>query len=131
MSGIYLVLRRRLEELTKWVTLGSDVMKGARDALGLSYEAVARQVPVSAKTYERWEKRGQVPAPTVDRLAEILRLELERAPKTSVTIEEDEESLDDVRRELAIEVSRLRKLNDLTEARLAGSAAPRRGRKPA
>jgi transcriptional regulator with XRE-family HTH domain len=131
MSGIYLVQRRRLEELTKWVTLGSDVMKGARDSLGLSYEAVARQVPVAAKTYERWEKRGQVPAPSVARIAELLRLEIEHAPRTTVTVANDEESMTDIRRELAIEVARLRKLNDRTEARLAEPKAPRRVRKPA
>jgi transcriptional regulator with XRE-family HTH domain len=130
MSDIYLVLRHRLEELTNWVTLGAEVMKGARNALGLSYEAVARQVPISAKTYERWEKRGAVPAPSVDRIAEILRLEIERPKRTSVTVENDEESLDEIRRELSVEVARLRKLNDQAEARLTGPAKPRRVRKP-
>lgn len=134
MSGIYLVLRSRLEELTKWVTLGSEVMKGAREGLGLSYEAVARLVHVSSKTYERWEKRGQVPAHTLDVVAEALSLEIERAEKPAPITIADDQDLADLRRELGVEVGRLRSLNDRLEAALPpppAPAAPRRVRKPA
>lgn len=134
MSGIYLVLRSRLEELTKWITLGTDVMKGAREARGLSYESVGRLVHISSKTYERWEKRGQVPAHTLDVVAEALGLEIERASRPAVTVEETEESLPELRQELSAEVARLRRLSDQLEAvlaDLADQAKPRRDRKPA
>lgn len=76
---MYLVLRRRLTEVSKeWVVLGMEVMRDARKAKGLSYEGVARQIPVSSKTYERYEKRGAVPVELVDKFAVVLDLEIER-----------------------------------------------------
>ena len=77
MSDLYLVLRRRLESVTDWVPLGSDVMRDARKRLGLSYEGVARLIPVSSKTWERWEKRGEVPRPHLRKVAEALSLQVE------------------------------------------------------
>lgn len=86
MSDLYLVLRHRLETVTEWVPLGSDVMRQARDRLGLSYESVARLVSVSSKTYERYEKRGAVPRPLVVKIAETLNLEIEQSAPVRVTV---------------------------------------------
>jgi transcriptional regulator with XRE-family HTH domain len=87
MSDLYLVLRSRLESVTSWVSLGTDVMFRARKAKGLSYEAVARQANVSSKTYERYEKRGRVPEHEVEMFADILGLEIERPARERVTLE--------------------------------------------
>src|SRR5215210_3526266 len=80
MSELYLVLRNRLEAVTDWVQLGSEVMRAARKEQGLSHESMARKIPVSAKTYERWEKRGAVPVQWVEKAAGALQLEIERVP---------------------------------------------------
>lgn len=79
MSDLYLILRRRLETVaSEWVDVGFDVMHAARKERGLSYEAIARQVPVASKTWERWEKAGRVPVAFIEKVAEILDLEIER-----------------------------------------------------
>jgi transcriptional regulator with XRE-family HTH domain len=79
MSDMYLVLRHRLETVaTQWVPIETAVLRAARTRLGLSYESLARQIPVAAKTYERWEKAGRVPVGTVEKLAGLLELEIER-----------------------------------------------------
>jgi transcriptional regulator with XRE-family HTH domain len=72
-----------------WVELGTTVMKTARERLGLSYESVARQVPVSSKTYERYEKKGRVPRPLLPKIAGILQLEVEEPDRIRVTVEGD------------------------------------------
>lgn len=77
MSELYLTLRSRLEEVTNWVILGREVMRNARNAKGLSYEAVGRSLSVSAKTYERWERQGRVPRGDLDRLAKVIGLQVE------------------------------------------------------
>lgn len=86
MSGIYLVLRRRLEDVVDWVELGTELMWSSRKARGYSYEAMGRLLNVAAKTYERWEKRGCVPRHMLDQVAEVLDLELERPPRLSVAV---------------------------------------------
>ena len=78
MSDLYLILRHRLDHVTDWVMVDTDVLKEARGRLGLSHEAVARQFPVSSKTYGRWENAGRVPRADLPRLAEILRLTIEQ-----------------------------------------------------
>jgi hypothetical protein len=79
MSDIYLVLRHRLDTVaTEWVPIESEVLLAAMKQRGLSYEGFARQIPVSAKTAERWVKRGRVPTWHIDRVAELLGLEIER-----------------------------------------------------
>jgi transcriptional regulator with XRE-family HTH domain len=94
MSELYLTLRSRLPRVAEWVTLGQGVMRQARETSGLSREAVARQIPVSAKTYERWENAGRVPAQSVERIAEIIGLVIEREPRTTtVTLPSERETL--------------------------------------
>jgi transcriptional regulator with XRE-family HTH domain len=87
---MYLVLRRRLSDVTDWVQLGTETMRNARKALGLSYETAARLIPVSSKTYERWEKAGRVPRHLVPKMAEVLGLEIEIPRLESVQIREDD-----------------------------------------
>lgn len=72
-----------------WVTLGTEVMREARNRKGLSYEGVARAANVSAKTYERYEKAGHVPAHLVGRFATILELEIERPTGGKVIVESE------------------------------------------
>lgn len=89
MSDMYLVLRTRLDEVTNWVVVGTDVMKNARTALGLGYETAAHKLSVSSKTYERREKAGRWPAHEMDRLADVFNLELERPARVRVTAREE------------------------------------------
>jgi transcriptional regulator with XRE-family HTH domain len=91
MSSLYIVLRRRLEEMTEWVELGTATMRQARKAKGLSYESASRLIPVSSKTYERWEKRGAVPRPHLALIAEVLGLEIESAVPARVHVSEGHE----------------------------------------
>lgn len=103
MSDLYLVLRSRLDVVKDWVELGTQTMRDAREAQGLSYEAVARQIPVASKTYERWEKRGAVPRPFVVKVAGILDLEVEIPERVKITIPaEPEDQLAVLREEDAV-----------------------------
>ena len=70
-----------------WVELGTDLMHSSRKALGYSYEAMGRLLNVSSKTWERWEKRGAVPRPMLERVADVLRLEIERPAPQKVSVE--------------------------------------------
>src|ERR1051326_9036836 len=88
MSELYLVLRRRLEEVTDWVTLETATLKTARKALGLSYEAMGRKLNVAAKTWERWEKVGRIPRWELARVADILELEIERPTRQRIEVED-------------------------------------------
>lgn len=64
--------------MAEWVTIGIDVFGDAQKRLGLSDERAARLVPVSVRTWIRWRQRGQVPIHSLDRVAQILELEIER-----------------------------------------------------
>jgi transcriptional regulator with XRE-family HTH domain len=86
MSDMYLVLRNRVNMVKDWAELGTDTMREARQVRGLSYEAVARLIPVSSKTYERWEKRGAVPRHDLQNVAAVLGLEVERPVPVTVLV---------------------------------------------
>ena len=86
MSSLYLHLARRIEEVAKWVALGTDTMRAAREAKGWSYETTARAIPTSSKTYERWEKRGEVPNHALEAVAAALDLEIERAERSKLRL---------------------------------------------
>jgi transcriptional regulator with XRE-family HTH domain len=138
MSDLYLVLRSRLEDVQSWVTLGPEVIREAQQRIGLSDERVARQVPVSTRTWIRWRERGQIPAHSLDRVAKVLELEVERSRPVSVVASTDEASLPlDARLEQlegrvldAVESQQesldalMRKVEDLTE--LVGQLVSRR-----
>ena len=83
MSTLYLQLVRRIEEVAKWVPLGTDTMRSARESKGWSYETTAREIPVSSKTYERWEKRGEVPNHALEQVARVLDLSIEREERSA------------------------------------------------
>lgn len=72
--------------MAEWVTLGPE-MRQARERLGLSRAAVSRQIPVVEKTYERWEKRGQVPRPFLPTVARLLDLEIEEPDRTRIELD--------------------------------------------
>ncbi len=97
MSDLYLTLRRRLDEVARWTHLDGQTLVDARDAKGLSREAVARQLPTSAKTIERWEKDGRVPTNVVQKLADILGLEIQRVPAPPPLIVEDDPEMAELR----------------------------------
>lgn len=78
MSELYLVLRRRLESVRRWVQVPTDVLRDARKTQGLSYEATGRLLNISSKTYERYEKQGRLPLELVDAIADVLGLTIER-----------------------------------------------------
>lgn len=126
MSTLYLTLRRRIDEVTKWAPLGTDTMRSAREAKGWSYETVARQIHVSSKTYERWEKRGEVPTVALDGVAEALGLEVERAERSVIQLdavrgEAGEDQVDRMLVRVADQLakqSRLLERLDATETRL-------------
>ena len=95
MSDLYLTLRRRLDEVAEWVYLGSDVMMNARSELGLSRETVGRQLHVSSKTYERWEKRGEVPRHAIAAVAIVLGLEIEQPARVSITLDKEGDPIEE------------------------------------
>jgi transcriptional regulator with XRE-family HTH domain len=86
MSDLYLILRRRLEDVTDWVELGTATLLNARKALGLSYEAMGRKLSVASKTYERYEKKGRVPRHLLPRVAEVLNLEIDWPKPTHLSV---------------------------------------------
>jgi transcriptional regulator with XRE-family HTH domain len=87
MSDLYLVLRSRLDSVPEWVYIDTHVLLAARNARGLSYESTARELHISSKTWERYEKAGRIPRPLVPRVAELLELEIEESPARRVVIE--------------------------------------------
>jgi hypothetical protein len=92
MSELYLVLRHRLDLVTDWVPLGEKVLRAAMKAQGFSSnERVARAIPVSTKTWERWLKRGAIPRQWLPRVAKVLALEIEEtAPVGPVILDRDD-----------------------------------------
>jgi predicted transcriptional regulator len=129
MSELYLVLRHRLRSVAEWVQLGSKEMRAARRTQGLSLEAVARQLHVSSKTYERYEKQGRVPRHMLGTYAEIVDLEIEEPTRTRVTVDgeaHDPDALRQVLAELADVRQSVERLSDLLEEQRAPRTQRRR-----
>ncbi len=78
MSDLYLELRTRIPVVTDWVAVGAERLAEAQKARGLSNERLAREIPVSTKTWERWKKRGELPADSIPAVAKALNLEIKR-----------------------------------------------------
>lgn len=135
MSDLYLVLRRRLEEVKNWAYIDTDVLRSARDRLGLSYEAMGRNIPTTSKTYERWEKAGRIPVELVDRIADLLDLEIERPKRerTPVAVDDGRPSavewtdLDALRAEMARRLNGVEDLLSEILDRLPESDQPQAG----
>jgi transcriptional regulator with XRE-family HTH domain len=64
----------------RWIEFGSAAMREARGKR--SQEDVAARIPVSSKTYWRWEARGRVRSDSARRVAEVLGLELPPGVRT-------------------------------------------------
>jgi transcriptional regulator with XRE-family HTH domain len=73
----------------QWVIFEGNVLREARERLGLSREALARELHVVAKTWERYERDGRVPRQLLPRVADILDLEIELPTRERVQAEED------------------------------------------
>jgi hypothetical protein len=76
VSDLYLDLRRRIPVVAEWTTVGTDAMEEAQDRTGLSDERLAREIPISAKTWVRWKRRGQIPTHLLPKVAPILGFEV-------------------------------------------------------
>jgi transcriptional regulator with XRE-family HTH domain len=113
MSELYLILRRRLDLVKDWVPIETAILREARLRLGMSYETVARKLPVSSKTYERYEKAGRVPRESLPRLAEVLELEISQPTRAPLRFTE---SPRDVGTEI---IDRLDRLEKFLRAKLA------------
>lgn len=126
MSDLYLVLRSRLESLPEWVFIDSAVLRSARESEGFSYETMGREINVSGKTYERYEKGGRVPRSLVRKLATVLKLEIEEPAQRRVLVEPEEiriAALEDLRDHLDRRLDETdRKLEALLELARAQAA---------
>jgi transcriptional regulator with XRE-family HTH domain len=103
MSELFLVLRRRLEDVVDWTHLGTETLRLARKRKGLSYEGISRLLNVSSKTAERWEKQGRVPTHRLAAVATLLDLEIEELPPIRAGVSADDP-------EVAAQLDRMEKL---------------------
>jgi transcriptional regulator with XRE-family HTH domain len=91
----------------RWIELGSAEMRRARGKR--SQEEVAARIPVSSKTYWRWEAKGRVRADAARRVAEVLGLELP-TPRSARAVDAGDDLLEAVsalRRDLWARLNRL------------------------
>jgi transcriptional regulator with XRE-family HTH domain len=71
----------------RWINISSEALREARIRKDLSYEGIARLIPVASKTWMRWEKAGRVDAAAFERVVEILNLDVQmEAPPERVTV---------------------------------------------
>lgn len=97
-------------------------MEEAQSRLGLSDERVAREIPVSTRTWIRWKKRGQVPVQWLPNVAKVLELEIERSERVRVSVENGEVGDDRLGRieqlleGLLVEIRALRDADESAEA---------------
>jgi transcriptional regulator with XRE-family HTH domain len=91
----------------RWIELGSAEMRRARGKR--SQEEVAARIPVSSKTYWRWEAKGRVRADAARRVAEVLGLELPTSRSTGAVDAGDDllEAVSALRRDLWARLNRL------------------------
>lgn len=76
MSDLYLDLKRRIPVVTDWTDVGTEEMDRAQQRTGLSDERLARLIPVAARTWVRWKRRGQIPTHLLPKVAPILGFEM-------------------------------------------------------
>lgn len=130
MSDIYVVLRSRLESVASWYNLGTDAMEEAQGRMGLSDERLAREIPVSTRTWIRWKKRGQVPVQWLPNVAKVLDLEIERAERVRVSVDDPGTATDRDAEIAALreEVAEVRQVADRILAKLEAQGSPRPAR---
>jgi transcriptional regulator with XRE-family HTH domain len=110
MSDVYLVVRHRLSDVVDWAELGVTVMRNARKRKGLSYETMGREINVSGKTYERYEKAGRVPRHLLPRVAAVLDLEIEMSEPQRVVVTPAEETAQRDLVEIRASIARIERL---------------------
>ena len=81
MSDMYLELKSRIPVVAARTHVGSARLQEAQDAAGLSNERLAREIPVSEKTWRRWKDSGEIPTYALPAVARVLGLELRGAPQ--------------------------------------------------
>jgi transcriptional regulator with XRE-family HTH domain len=89
----------------RWIELGSAEMRRARGTR--SQEEVAARIPVSSKTYWRWEMKGRVRADAARRVVDVLGLELPRSPGPAQGADDLLEAVTALRRDLWARLNRL------------------------
>jgi transcriptional regulator with XRE-family HTH domain len=91
----------------RWIELGSAEMRRARGKR--SQEEVAARIPVSSKTYWRWEAKGRVRADAARRVAEVLDLQPPTSRSTGAVDAGDDllEAVSALRRDLWARLNRL------------------------
>lgn len=110
MSDLYLVLRSRLATVPDWVFIDTSTLEQARKRKGYSYETTARELHVSSKTWERYEKAGRVPRGLLPRIAELLELEIEEPARARISATAGGSQLDRIEEAIARVELRLRVL---------------------
>jgi hypothetical protein len=90
MSDLYLQLRSRIPVVAAQTIVGSARLQEAQDAVGLSNEAIARQIPVSEKTWRRWKEAGTIPTASLPAVARALRLELIEPDRGKLVVPEQD-----------------------------------------
>lgn len=84
---MYLELKSKIPVVAARTAVGRERLQAAQDAVGLSNERLARLIPVSTKTWERWKKAGEIPTQWLPQVARALRLELVEAPAVPAVVE--------------------------------------------
>jgi transcriptional regulator with XRE-family HTH domain len=95
------IIAEEIADVTQWEDLGTDTMRSAMKARGLSYERAARQVPVSERTWRRWVELGAVPVHRLPRVAAILKSDEITAQVDGAADRDDEDLRRLLREELA------------------------------
>ena len=109
----------------RWVTLGSAAMHEAQSRLGFSHERIARELDISSKTWERWLRRGAVPARSVSAVATLLRITVEDPEPVRADPHEDLRRI--VREELDSRLETIDVLLGEIARRLANGELPQDG----
>lgn len=117
MSDMYQVLRSRLPSVTprEWIHVPTGVLREARRRRRLSYEAVARELHVSSKTYERYEKDGRLPEELIGLACEILGIEVVTPDRQDLRLQVRPRSADELMLEA---MARLEEKIDLLQRRV-------------
>jgi hypothetical protein len=119
MSDLYLDLRRRIPVVADWTDVGTEAMEEAQSRTGLSDERLAREIPVSAKTWVRWKRRGQIPTHLLPKVAPLLGFEMVPLEPVRIAVPDAVPSewvfTNDLRESLATMVALLQRIAEISE----------------